>query len=74
MKPSKRAVLPANSKKEPVARDALEKIVEAGRLAPCGGNSQSTRFIVIQNGEALREIAELACNAFAQMEITDKYV
>lgn len=26
-------------KKEPVARDALEKIVEAGRLAPCGGNS-----------------------------------
>ncbi|WP_019543744.1 nitroreductase family protein [Selenomonas bovis] len=58
-------------KKEPVARDALEKIVEAGRLAPCGGNSQSTRFILIQNGEALREIAELACNAFARMEITD---
>ncbi len=57
--------------KESVGREALEKIVEAGRLAPCGGNSQTTRFIVIQNEKALREIAEIACNAFAQMEITE---
>ena len=58
-------------KKEAVEREILEKIVEAGRLAPCGGNSQSTHFIVIQNAALLRELAEMVCDIYAKMEITE---
>lgn len=57
-------------KNEPIKREHLEKIVEAGRLAPCGGNNQSTRFIIIQNPQVLQQIAEFVCSSFAQMEIT----
>ena len=35
--------------KKEVERDKLNQIIEAGRFAPSGGNSQSTHFIVIQS-------------------------
>ena len=57
-------------KAAPVAPEKLEKIIEAGRVAPCGGNNQTTHFIVIRNQQVLDELAELARNAFAAMEIT----
>ena len=44
-------------------------MIEAGRAAPSGGNSQTTRFIVIQRGEILAALAALVERAFAQMEI-----
>ena len=36
-------------KPEPVAKDDLKKILEAGRLAPSGGNRQPWYFIVVRD-------------------------
>ena len=59
----------------PVDRAQLEAIVEAGRLAPSGSNSQSTHFIVIQDPAVLAELAALVQREFAQMEAgPDTYV
>lgn len=40
----------------PVGKDLLEKIVEAGRRAPSGMNSQKWHFTVVTNPEVIREI------------------
>lgn len=48
----------------------LNQIVEAGRFAPSGGNCQTTHFIVVKNKEILAELAVLARQEFAGMEIT----
>lgn len=58
-------------KDTPSSRAALEKILTAGRLAPCGGNSQTTHFIVIENKHILTELAQLAQEEFAKMEVTE---
>ena len=56
-------------------RELLETIIEAGRLAPSGSNSQSTHFIVITNKELLWKIAGIVMSEFAKMEVTeDTYV
>ncbi len=47
----------------------LEKILAAGRAAPCGGNSQTTHFIVIRSCKVLDEIALLVRETFANMEV-----
>ena len=38
---------------KPVEREKLDKIIESGRYAPSGGNSQTCHFIVIRNIEPL---------------------
>lgn len=53
----------------PVDKPLLEQIIEVGRLAPSGGNSQTTHFIVITNREILGTLQEKVKNAFAAMEI-----
>ncbi len=56
-------------------RELLETIIEAGRLAPSGSNSQSTHFIVITNQELLLELTGIVMSEFAKMEVTeDTYV
>ena len=40
-----------------VEREKVEQVVEAGRLAPCGSNSQKTHFMVIQNPDVLAKLA-----------------
>ena len=55
---------------EVVPEEQLNQIVEAGRYAPSGGNCQSTHFIVVKNKEILKELADLAQQEFAKMEIT----
>ena len=53
----------------------IQKVVNAGRYAPSGANSQTSHFIVITNKEVLKEIAELVQGEFAKMEISeDMYV
>jgi nitroreductase len=53
---------------------ALSLILEAGRCAPSGGNSRTTRFLVIQKPEVLRELRALAEREFARMEVSeDRY-
>lgn len=44
-------------KKGEVAQDALLKILEAGRLAPSGKNSQNWHFVVIRNTDLMEKIA-----------------
>ena len=56
-------------------RELIEKIVEAGRAAPSGSNSQTTHFIVITKPEVLSELAALVQSEFANMEAgPDTYV
>ena len=52
----------------PVDRPTLERVIEAGRVAPSGGNSQTTRFIVITDRSVLDDLAALVCREFAAME------
>lgn len=56
-------------KEDPVPKETLEKILEAGRYAPSGGNSQTTRFFIITDRTVLNQQAEIAERAFAAMEI-----
>lgn len=55
---------------QPVSDEMLEQLLEAGRYAPSGGNSQTTHFIVIENREVLQKLAELVQQEFAKMEVT----
>ena len=44
---------------EPVPQDVLADILEAGRLANCGANRQSLRFVVAQKTEDVAALCEL---------------
>lgn len=56
-------------------QELIQKVVNAGRYAPSGANSQTSHFIVITNKEVLKDIAELVQEEFAKMEISeDMYV
>lgn len=39
-------------------KELIQKVVNAGRYAPSGANSQTSHFIVITNKEALKEKAD----------------
>ena len=58
-------------KTDKVPKELLDQVIEAGRYAPSGGNSQSTHFIVVSNKEILDELAKLAETEFAKMEIEE---
>ena len=49
-------------------RQLIEQVIEAGRAAPSGSNSQATHFIVITKREVLDRLTELVREAFAKME------
>lgn len=56
-------------------RELIERVLEAGRYAPSGSNSQTTHLIVITDPLVLDELAALVQKAFAQMEVgPDTYV
>ncbi len=55
-----------------VEKEKVEKIVEAGRLAPSGGNFQANHFFVVQNKEVIDNLALLVEKAFAKMYIVTK--
>mgnify|MGYP002611372782 CR=1 FL=1 len=54
-----------------VSQELLEKIIETGRYAPSGGNSQSNHFIVIQNKQIIDRLVKMVEKAFSKMEITE---
>lgn len=56
----------------PVESEKLEKIIEAGRYAPSGGNNQTNHFLIVQNPDVLHKLAKLAEDAFAKMEVTEQ--
>lgn len=51
-------------------KEKLDMVLEAGRYAPSGGNSQSARFFCISDRSVLDELAEIVLRAFAAMEET----
>ena len=53
-----------------VEKELLDRIVEAGRYAPSGGNNQSTHFFVITDRAFLADLASLVKHEFSQMEVT----
>ena len=59
-------------KSDKLPQEMIEQVVEAGRYAPSGGNSQTTHFIVIDNKEVLDKLASLAKEEFAKMEVTEE--
>ena len=61
-----------NYKPDPVESEKIEKILEAGRQAPSGGNNQTSHFLVIRNRDVLDRLIALTEKAFAGMEITEK--
>ncbi len=42
---------------QPVEREKLEKILDAGRWSPAAGNKRTTRFVVIQDPLTLQLIS-----------------
>ena len=56
--------------KRAVAPELVKTIVEAGRYAPSGGNSQSTHFFVITDRAVLAELAALVKAEFMKMEVS----
>lgn len=57
-------------KPEQIAEEQLSLILEAGRFAPSGSNSQTTHLIVLQNPEALKKLRALVESEFAKMDAT----
>ena len=60
-----------NYRPDPVEQEKLDKILEAGRQAPSGGNNQTSHFLVIRNRDVLDRLAAMTEKAFAGMEITE---
>jgi len=47
---------------KPVEKEKIEKILEAGKLAPTAKNAQSQRILILQNKEQLAKLSE--CTPF----------
>lgn len=59
-------------KPDAVESEKLNKVIEAGRFAPSGGNNQTNHFLVVRDKAVLEKLATLAENAFAKMEVTEE--
>ncbi len=60
-----------NYQPDPVEKEKLDQILEAGRQAPSGGNNQTSHFLVIRNREVLDRLVAMTEKAFARMEATE---
>jgi nitroreductase len=59
-------------KEEQISDEQLEIILEAGRYAPSGSNSQTWKFTVVQNKEKLENLNSLVREAFKNLEVDEK--
>ena len=53
-----------NYKPDAVEDEKLEKILNAGKQAPSGGNNQTNHFLVIRNRDVIRKLIEMTETAF----------
>ncbi len=60
-----------NYRPDPVEQEKLDRILEAGRQAPSGGNNQTSHFLVIRRRETLDRLVGMTEKAFAAMEVTE---
>ena len=59
-------------KENQISDEQLNIILEAGKCAPSGGNSQTWRFTVVQNKEKLEQLNSLVREAFKNLEVDEK--
>ena len=52
----------------PLPESLMETVLQAGRQAPSGGNSQTNHFFVIQNQNVIEDLIRLTQQAFSRME------
>jgi nitroreductase len=52
-----------NFESKPIAKEILEKLVDAGRLAPSARNVQPWEFVVITSPQTIRQLAQMGENA-----------
>lgn len=57
-------------KEEQVADVLIERVVEAGRLAPSGKHKEQSHFVVVKNKSVLDKLITLVQQEFAKMEVT----
>lgn len=58
-------------KKEQIKDEDLHTILDAGKHAPSGGNSQTWHFTVVQNNEILLELNRYIKGAFERLEVDE---
>ena len=49
-------------KDRPVEEDKLQKVLDAGRLAPSANNRQDWKFVVVKDAGLREQLAEACCN------------
>jgi nitroreductase len=49
-------------KDKPIEKEVLERVLEAGRLAPSACNYQPWRFVVVTDPEMRKKVAKAACD------------
>ena len=49
-----------------VEREKLERVLQAGRFAPSGGNRQPLRYVVLQSQERIATVREIAISALGK--------
>ncbi|MCF6155015.1 MAG: nitroreductase [Candidatus Brocadia sp.] len=54
-------------REKPVEKEIIEKIIDGARFAPSAHNTQSTKFVVIQDKVVLNRIVELTAFSFAKI-------
>jgi len=54
-----------NFKDTPVPEPIIQRVLEAGRFAPSGGNCQPWKFVVLTNKEMINEINKVAVNVIS---------
>jgi len=59
-------------KEDQISDEELNIILEAGKSAPSGSNSQTWRFTVVQNKEKLEGLNSLVRGAFKNLEVDEK--
>ena len=60
-----------NYRPDAIEQNKLDKILDAARQAPSGGNNQTNHFLVIRNKEVIRKLTALTADAFSLMEATE---
>lgn len=56
---------------KPVPEELLAQVLEAGRCAPTGGNTQQFHFIVITNKQVMQDLAQLVKHIYAGMDVEE---
>lgn len=59
-------------KEDQISDNQLNCIIEAGKYAPSGSNSQTWKFTVVQNKEKLEQLNSLVRKAFKDLEVEEK--